>query len=512
MKKKSIQIRLVITLTALVIFIIFLCWFMNKTFLGKYYISSKLKELNTAFNQVNQLSEEKEKFTEEQSEITDRLAANNNMNIYVVYDVAIGLDAWDLAPTLSFGLQYPLNLNNMQQEQLGNRLVTYISLEGEGGKKDRMELMASSDKYNVYKVFDTKIQSNYIELYGTLESGSNIYIRTNFESIQESVKISNKFLGYVGLIGGLLGIIVMLLVSRSFTRPILELSELAKKMSDLNFDVKYEVKTKDEIGILGQSINALSEKLEHAISDLKSANNELKLDIENKIQIDEMRKEFLANVSHELKTPIALIQGYSEGLKENINEDIESKDFYCEVIIDEANKMNKMVKKLLTLNQIEFGNNQIVFERFDIVMLLQSVLASTEILAQQKGATIQFEETQSLYVWGDEYMIEEVVTNYVSNAFNHLDGEKIISISLTKKEDVVRISVFNTGEKIPEEEMDNIWIKFYKVDKARTREYGGSGIGLSIVKAIMTSLNRECGAINHENGVEFWFELDIKNE
>mgnify|MGYP000325021519 FL=1 len=205
------------------------------------------------------------------------------------------------------------------------------------------------------------------------------------------------------------------------------------------------------------------------------------------------------------------LQGYAEGLYDNINDDSESRKFYCEVIMDEADKMNKMVKKLLTLNQIEFGNNQVNFEHFDIVQVVRTVINSATLLAKQKEAQIEIDDYPQIYVWADEYMIEEVVTNYVSNAINHVDGEKKIKVSLKKTDKVVRVSVFNTGKCIPEEELDKIWIKFYKVDKARTREYGGSGIGLSIVKAIMESMNQKCGVLNHEDGVEFWFELDIEN-
>lgn len=205
-----------------------------------------------------------------------------------------------------------------------------------------------------------------------------------------------------------------------------------------------------------------------------------------------------------------MIQGYAEGLQDNINDDQESREFYCEVIIDEANKMNKMVKKLLTLNQIEFGSDQVHFERFDIVQVLRSSVNSATLLAEQKDAEILFYETDPVYVWADEYMIEEVITNYISNAVNHVDGERVIRVTMERRGDVERISVFNTGKTIPEEDLDKIWIKFYKVDKARTRAYGGNGIGLSIVKAIMDSMNQKCGVINHENGVEFWFELDCK--
>ena len=145
-------------------------------------------------------------------------------------------------------------------------------------------------------------------------------------------------------------------------------------MSHLDFDVKVPTGSDDELGRLGASINELSSKLEFTISELKTANNELQKDIEQKVQIDEMRKEFLSHVSHELKTPIALIQGYSEGLKDNILDDEESKEFYCDVIADEAKKMNRMVQKLLTLNQIEFGNNQVNMERFDITEMIRNMV------------------------------------------------------------------------------------------------------------------------------------------
>ena len=229
-----------------------------------------------------------------------------------------------------------------------------------------------------------------------------------------------------------------------------------------------------------------------------------------KAAIEQMRREFSANVSHELKTPIALIQGYAEGLNENISDDPESREFYCEVIMDEASKMNKLVKNLLTLNQLESGKDAPVMERFDIVSLIRGVLGSMHIMIEQKEATVIFEETEPVYVWADEFKIEEVVTNYTSNALNHLDGERKVEIKVLQEEDCVKVTVFNTGTPIPEEDIPNLWNKFYKVDKARTREYGGSGIGLSIVKAIIESMNQKYGVCNYDNGVEFWFTLDCR--
>jgi len=298
--------------------------------------------------------------------------------------------------------------------------------------------------------------------------------------------------------------------SKRLSEPILELAELSKKMADLDFEAKYSGGGSAELEVLGQNYNAMSEKLEQTISNLKKANNELTKDIEQKEKIDSMRTEFLANVSHELKTPIALIQGYAEGLKEGINEDQESRDFYCDVIMDEAGKMNKLVRNLLDLNQLEFGKDNLRFERFDIRELIGGVLQSSEIMIEQKEAKVIFNQEESVYVWGDEFKVEQVVRNYFTNALNHIEGDKIIEMKLKKHDDKVRVSVFNTGKPIPEEDLAQIWDKFYKVDKARTREYGGNGIGLSIVKAIMNSLQQEYGVQNYENGVEFWFELDSK--
>jgi len=245
---------------------------------------------------------------------------------------------------------------------------------------------------------------------------------------------------------------VAYLFSRRFTRPVLELAQIARKMSELDFETKFEVDSEDEdeIAVLGNSINSLSENLERTISELKGANIELQNDIERKTQMDEVRKEFLSNVTHELKTPIALIQGYAEGLKDNINEDPESREFYCEVIIDEATKMNKMVKKLLSLNQLEVGTAQPEIERFDIIPLVRAVLDSTEILFRQKQAVLELRAEESEYVWADEYMMEEVFTNFISNALNHVSGRMLIEVCLKRVGDKVRLSVYNSGEAIPE--------------------------------------------------------------
>lgn len=491
-KSGSLTRELAAIIVGLVAVIIVICWFLNTTFLGKYYMYQKENTLLEGFHVIDQASETGE-LTSDKFDVTfDNLCANGNISIMVISS----------------------NRNIVRSSVNDNQVILMEFMNVLfGSDQSEPEVLEKAENYVIQRKTDNRLDSEYLVLYGTLQNGNLILMRTALESIRESAKISNQFLVYVGLLGIILGAIAAVLISRGISTPILELTDISKRMTELDFEAKFSPRRKhqNEIDELGEHFNRLSNTLETTISELKSANNELKQDIQKKTEIDEMRKDFLSNVSHELKTPLALIQGYAEGLKECINDDAESRDFYCEVIMDEADKMNQMVKKLLTLNQLEFGNEIVKMERFDVTELINGVVNSSGILLCQNEIQVEFDGTEPLYVWADEFKLEEVITNYLSNAIHHADFEKKISIWYTQKEDCVRISVFNTGKPIPEEDLDNIWIKFYKVDKARTREYGGSGIGLSIVKAIMESFHRECGVINHENGVEFWLELDTQN-
>ncbi len=523
----SIRTKLACITIMVITSIVLLCWVVNKTFLPAFYERSKIKLLGDTYEYIDAKFSDYDgsgSLDEDVASEIERICSVSNVKVYV-YDYYSNIV--DLENKTGIDYVYPENVSKEDRNSSYLKLVKYLPEDVKavilknmnrpkddydfseyGMANETIERIESLDDYSIYKVYDSRINSYDIELNGTLDSGLYVYVSSNFDSIQESAKIANRFMAYIGIGATIIGFFVMLYISRSFSQPILDLASIARRMSQLDFDAHYDVSTEDEIGQLGSDMNFLSDTLKETIGELKSANNELQNDIENKIQIDDMRKEFLSNVSHELKTPIALIQGYAEGLKENINDDPESRDFYLDVIVDEANKMNNMVKKLLDLNHIEFGDSPISIERFDIVELINAVLSATDILVRQKEAKVIFEQKSPVYVWADEYMTEEVITNYISNALNHISGDKRIEINIEKMEGKVRISVFNTGENIPEDELDKVWIKFYKVDKARTREYGGSGVGLSIVKAIMNAHNRECGVVNKEDGVQFWFELD----
>ncbi|MCR5331493.1 MAG: HAMP domain-containing histidine kinase [Lachnospiraceae bacterium] len=516
--KKSLKFKITLILISVMALLIILCWILNEVFLEKYYLRSKINSIKDSYTLVNSLSDAD---ADDYYDGIERIETQYSVNVYIVSEINTFMGR------VGFKYMYPISADvndfgsfsifrNDRFDRIGRALQLYIfnnSTERDDRGESAERLDTLDQHYDVYRFYEKAQESSYIDLVGFLDSGYLIFIRSGYENIQESVKISSKFFAIVGLFTIIIGSIVMLVFSSTFTKPILELADISDRMAKLDFESRYEdTKREDEIGRLGNSINEMSEQLESTITELKSANIELEKDIAHKIRIDEMRKEFLSNVSHELKTPIALIQGYAEGLKDNVNEDPEDRDFYCDVIIDESRKMNNMVKKLLSLNEIEFGSNKLNLERFDIVMMVRGISASIDILAKSKEIKVVFNESDPIYVWADQSLIEEVVTNYISNAMNYASGQKIVDIGFRETEDTVRVSVFNTGSNIPEESIDSIWDKFYKVDKARTREYGGSGIGLSIVKAIMEQHNQAYGVINHTTGVEFWFELEKVKE
>lgn len=507
--KKSIRTRLLLILTTFITVFVLLTIIMNISFLEKYYTHAKINDMIRIYGEVNKLCVAEPGDYLGSDDIyyaLNTLSDNNGVTIYVFSIKTNGI--WNY-----YDFKYPdVDVDSVSFRMIKSQLDNYISAySGWAELPDNYQLLRSDNNYNLYKIYDERVESNYLELFGNISQDNYIYIRANYQNMKESVAVSNKFITYIGIVILILGAVAMFFIGRRFTRPILKLADIADRMTRLDFDAKYDGQTDDEIGRLGNSMNTLSLKLEHTISELKSANNELQRDIEKKSQIDEMRQEFLSNVSHELKTPIALIQGYAEGLQDGITEDPEDRKFYCDVIVDEANKMNRMVKRLLDLNQLEFGTETPNMERFDVVQVIRSVVASADILLKQNNAELIMYEPAPVYVWAEEYLVEEVLTNYVSNALNHLKEPNRIQIYTKHFGDYVRIGVRNTGDHIPEEELDKIWEKFYKVDKARTREYGGNGIGLSIVKAILNSFNRECGVKNVEDGVEFWFELDASN-
>ena len=490
----SVKVKLFLTLSTTVLLIILFLIIVNNFALEKFYLYKKQNTLKSVYESLNDYYKTPGQDNDLQTEL-EKLSIKNNFDILIKDNNGINL--------------YTTNKNFSTVIGSINDILDKV----QGGKE-----LESNDNFTIKKQRDSKNGLSYMMLSGKLENGYFLYIRIPLNSIQDSVSISNNFLLMMAGFTILIASIMVTIVSKKFTEPILELNNIAKKMSNLDFSQKYKVtNARDEINDLGRSINTMSDKLERTIKQLRNSNIELERDIEEKSKIDEMRKTFISDVSHELKTPIALIQGYSEGLLENVNNDEESRKFYAEVILDETNKMDKLVKQLLELMKLEYGKREFNNKEFNIVELEKEVIRKTNVMIEEKQAEIKFDENEDIRVFADDFYIEQVLTNYLTNAIKNVKeiyGEKYIKISneINKEEQKVCIKVFNTGEQISEENLNRIWNRFYKADESRHREDGGTGIGLAFVKAIMSNYDNKYGVKNLENGVEFYFELDMRQK
>ncbi len=474
--------------------VVLLCIFINSFSLKSFYTRDKVRLLKSVNNEIIKEFSNSDSASAALQNRLNELSRANNLSMVVVDDNSSTLFS---------------SINGERDMEF--RLLGYILGKNEEFKSQH--IVEDGGDYVIRRIMGGGPGAGEaLELFGRYDSGISLLMRIPIASIEESTKYANRFFIYVGIIGIAFGALIIWIVTGRVTKPIKELNDISTKMVNLDFDARYKGDHQNEIGLLGDNINMLSESLEKTISELKSANLELKKDIEKKEQLDEMRMEFISNVSHELKTPIAIIQGYAEGLRDGVSDDPESIAYYCDVIVDESAKMNKMVKQFLTLNQLEFGGETINLERFNLTEMIKNYLQSASVLASQNEIDVEFDDSVSVCAWGDEYKAEEVLTNYFSNAVHHCkkgsDGRKVIRVTLEHIGINVRVNVFNSGDNIPEESIERLWEKFYKVDKARTREYGGSGVGLSIVKAIQDSLGKEYGVLNNPEGVTFWYDLE----
>ncbi len=476
---------MIMGLFAMILLLLIVIFLMNRLFLSGFYFRDRQKKLKSAFNEFNTASTDLKLYDSDYFYTIEEICANGNMSVIVI------------SPNNRVVLSSVTDAEVMRA-QLMDALF-----------KDRGEVLVTTDTYVLRQQKDPRMDNDYLILIGTLSDGNIILIRTAVQSMENAQAITNRFLIYAGIVVCVVGLLYAAVFSGMLLRPIHEMNDLAGRMAKMDFEASYRRREyPNELDDLGEHLNVLSMELEKNIGELKKANADLESDLRGREENERMRQEFLSNVSHELKTPLALVLGYAEGLLEDVSDDPESRNQYCEVIIDETKKMSTLVSELLTLNELEFSTADYTPERFDIVKMIDDVLEANMLLFEQNRISVSFANNDPIFVWGDAFKVEQVLKNYLSNAIHYVGGEKHIDIRLDESPSEVRIHVFNTGEPIDENKLPHIWEKFYKVDEARSREYGGSGIGLSVVKAIMDTFQKEYGADNFDNGVDFWFCLD----
>lgn len=491
-KPKSIKSKLFLSLCIVIILTIMFLIIINNLVLEAFFIYNKKDIEKDLYEKINEMYNRDDSL-DDIREVVKEVSTKNNLDVFI--------------------------RNEQTGEFIASNQVRIKNLDGMkdsisyNDKKKFGEVLYKGQNIIIKTLKDGNSDRIYIVMLATLDNGTEMFVVTPVSAIKDSLKVSNQVLMFVGIISVFISATIALLVSKHFSDPILDLNGIAKKMTDLDFSEKYIPRNNDdELDELGKRINILSETLEHTITELRANNDELERDIKEKSKIEEMRTQFISDVSHELKTPIALIQGYAEGLIENVNNDDESRKFYAEVILDEADKMDKLVKELLELMKLEYGKREFNNKPFDIVSLIREDIRKCDVMIKEQNIDISFENSNPINVLADDFYIEQVVTNYLTNAIKYseeVNGRKSIVIDVVElPSNLIRVSVYNTGKNFSDDELKAIWGRFYKVDSSRNRENGGTGIGLSFVKAVMNNYKQKYGVKNKMHGVEFYFELE----
>ncbi len=513
--KSSIRSKLFLLVYGLILAFIAGLILLNNSFLENYYIRNREASLVEAFYEAINYDIESDDFVYDIQEVEKKY----NLNIQVLkqineFDSDYVWQGFEELP-LIYERLYGLSHN------ISNSIITKIiydfnqgTLNEDSNYAERVEMFDSENTaylVDIQSEFNVNSQnSNIIGLCVSVpqeDVGDVFYLLSiSFQSIESSIKIFNSFTIIVGFFFMVLAFITMFFISYTFTNPILQINKIAEEITNLNFKNKLNIKSDDEFGDLGNSINKMSEQLERNINELQKTNDRLAKEILHKNDVDQMRRDFIASASHELKTPLSMILGYTEALKlEDL--DKETKEDYIHIIIDETEKMNKLVKDLLALSQVESGTVELNLKDMKINDLLKDTVNLFSLKFKELDINVEVDSIDRL-VNSDYNQLQTVLTNFISNAINYVDENKIIKIKAElNQNNSVRVSVYNSGTHISEDDISHIWDSFYKADRARTRSYGGQGLGLSICKTTLELLGYDYGVANKDEGVEFYFEI-----
>lgn len=493
---KTMKIRLTLVILFILLLVFTIQISANYMFAEKYYIHRKKVSIQAAYDTISVSANESNKNI---VEIMSTYEDSNNLQF-----ILANKDLECIYNSKQYSFKQDKSKYRIKSNFNFNKNIELFSLNAKPIIKEKSN------------------NSDNLILYGIIERGSNDYyivIRTPILSIKEDMYNTNIFILYVSGFALILGASLVYFFAKKTVKPIEEISLMALNVANLDFSIRVPNRlTDDEIGTLSNNINIMAEKLESTILKLKTANEELEIDNEHKTKVDDLRKEFVANVSHELKTPLAILNGYAQMLKEDITGI--DKQYYYDVIIDEINNMTLLVNHLLEISLMEDGLDNIDFDVVNITELVSNVLYNYDILFSKKGLEYLFISDEHFYISGNKLYLERVISNFLTNAIRHTKEGNSIVVSIKREQKDIIITVLNEGTHIPSREINRIWDCFYRSDKARTRDENNNiGIGLYFVKKIIIAHNGRFGVRNVDStkvstnnnkcntGVEFWFSL-----
>ena len=334
-------------------------------------------------------------------------------------------------------------------------------------------------------------------------------LSTSYASIAQATTISIQFSLIVGLMVMILAVLAYSRMSANLIRPVTQITNISRQIANLDFSQKCDVELGGEIGVMAESVNTMSDVIQTYTTQLQEANAQLKEDIRQKKEQEEARKNLVSNLSHDLKTPIGLISGYADGLRQGMARNEEEVKEYCDVICDESDRMMNMIQRMMELFRLESGTVTLEHEEFDLADLLNYIVEIFSIEIEKAELEFTSDYGEGLYIRTDYFSVEQVMTNYMQNAISHIAGGKVLRLWVEERDESYRVCIYNSADAIPEAELPRIWDSFYRLDKARSERR--SGLGLSIVRSNMELLGGAYGVQNTDGGVVFWAEF-LKSE
>lgn len=496
--KNSISKKLFIITFSLVLGVFFITLSFQFLFFEDFYLSQKTKDLVTNMNRFRTLYSYE--ISNEKTLATALISYEESNNSRIAI----------------FSLDGKMNYLTNYKENIDDLKSLTIFCEELLSDKKLIEEVISNNEIKSTIFTNKSTGSKKIGIISPMslksENDSILVSVSSIQPIKEAASVIKSFYTYL-LIGFL---IVALFLSKIYVnligKPLFRINTIAKRMSSLDFDARCDVTSNDEIGNLANTLNFLSTNLKASLDNLKDKNMKLEDEIEKERKLETMRKDFVTSVSHDLKTPIGIISGYAEGLKDGIVKGDDANK-YLETIIDEAYKMNSLVTSMVELSKLDSNDTAISLEPFNLVRLIKAMVKRLSCDINRKNLNVHFTNIpEYAYVNADVLKMEQVVQNLLVNAIKYSPEGNEIHISIEEINENYHISIENTGITIPDGELENVFVKFYRLDKSGDRTKNNFGLGLAIVKRVLDLHGSEYSISNTGIGVIFKFTLSKYEE
>lgn len=461
----SIGLKLWGGMMALIMVVLLLLWLFQIVFLENFYNHMRISEIkNEGVSIIKLLADgNNEKFEDK----LDAFAFSNNLSVEMVDPT--GKSIYTTGSTGSVG-HMPMMMNSVRVEVFQEILA---------GKETIVPL--------THPRFGNKFILIGLPVKFSGDLAGVLLINLPLAPVEDTAAILKKQLFIITLILLVTAVIISFMISRTFTKPILEIKKVSEGIAAGDFSHRIISNSKDEIGKLAETINHMGQQLS---------------------KVEQLRKDLIANVSHELRTPLSLIRGYAETIRDVTGHVTEKREKQLGIIIEESERLGKIVDDILNLSQLQSGYSNLNKSHFLIMKVLDSAIKRYDVLSEKTGVNLVLQGSSDGIVVADETRIEQVLYNLINNGFNHTPKDGTITVKAIDKSNAVRVEVSDTGSGIPEEDLPNIWDRYYKVKKNTGKRTAGTGLGLTIVKGVLEAHQAAYGVESKKDiGTTFWFEL-----